>query len=65
LIFLLTASRSVALTVNTMVPTGKLSGMVALYHALVKIGEWSFASKISTTKNVSVVLFGFPSTNDE
>jgi hypothetical protein len=48
-----------------MVPTGKLSGMVALYHALVKIGEWSFASKISTTKNVSVVLFGFPSTNDE
>ena len=61
LIILLTASRSVALTVRTMVPTGKLSGMVVLYHAFVKIGEWSLASKISMTRKVSVVRLGFPS----
>ena len=59
--FILTISRSVALTVKTMVPTGRLSGMVVLYHDFVKIGEWSLVSNISTIRKVSVVLFGLPS----
>ncbi len=59
--FILTISRSVALTVKTMVPTGRFSGMVVLYHDFVKIGEWSLVSNISTIRKVSVVLFGLPS----
>ena len=57
----MTLSRSVAFTVKIVVPTGKLSGMVALYQDLLKIGEWSFSSTISMTTNVSVVRFGLPS----